>query len=194
MKKLKMIRVETDTGVSVISICNYDKYQDRSSARDTAPIQHRYSTDTNEKKGERKKKEEAIASLCDGPKRFDEFWAIYPHRGGAKKGRKASEAKYAAAVRRGVPEQDIIAGAERYGGDRGVVDGYAKNPETWLNGVGWQDEIETKTRMGMNGNGSTVRGSKGADRAAAFLRGARGASGLDRGADIDPAIPLLAGR
>lgn len=74
--------------------------------------------------------------------RFEEFWAVYPHRGGSKKGKAPTRAKYLAAVKRGVPEQTIIDGAARYGIDRQVVQGFAKNPETWINQVGWDDEIE----------------------------------------------------
>ena len=135
---------------------------------------------------------EAKASLRETPSRFDEFWAVYPHRGGAKKGRKASQAKYDAAVKRGVLEQDIIAGAERYGGDRGVIDGYAKDPATWLNGAGWQDEIETKGPMVQTQGGRNDGNSKGEQRMRAFLDGARGSPGMDRGQDIDPSRPLLA--
>ena len=135
---------------------------------------------------------EAKASLRETQSRFDEFWDTYPHRGGAKKGRKASQAKYEAAIKRGVPEQDIIAGAERYGGDRGVIDGYAKDPATWLNGAGWQDDIETKGPIVQTQGGRNDGNSKGEQRMRAFLEGARGSSGMDRGPDIDPSRPLLA--
>tara|TARA_R110002051_G_scaffold325869_1_gene432649 strand:+ start:4804 stop:5625 length:822 start_codon:yes stop_codon:yes gene_type:complete len=54
LEKLKMIRVETDTGVSVVTICKYDEYQSGNKAADTGPIQDRYRTDTNEKKDERR--------------------------------------------------------------------------------------------------------------------------------------------
>jgi uncharacterized protein YdaU (DUF1376 family) len=76
------------------------------------------------------------------PERFQEFWDAYPHRNGAKKGRGKCEAKYARHVASGIPEHEIIDGARRYAGDRQVIDGYAKNPETWLNNEGWKDEIE----------------------------------------------------
>jgi uncharacterized protein YdaU (DUF1376 family) len=84
---------------------------------------------------------EAKASLVR-PARFGDFWNAYPHRGGAKRNRKGAEAKYAAAVRRGIAEQDIIEGARRAHGDRRVIDGYARDPTTWLTQEGWRDEIE----------------------------------------------------
>jgi len=74
--------------------------------------------------------------------RFPEFWDAYPHRGGAKKARADCEKRYARAVASGISEQSIISAAIRYASDRQVLDGYAKNPSTWLNQKGWEDEIE----------------------------------------------------
>lgn len=50
LEKMEMIRVQADTGVSVITVCNYDEYQPGGQASDTAAIQSRYTSDTNEKK------------------------------------------------------------------------------------------------------------------------------------------------
>ena len=88
-------------------------------------------------------KREAKASLgASPPNRFQEFWDAYPHRGGAKRKRKDSEARYARHVRAGVSEQEIIDGALRAHGDRTVQSGYARDPVAWLNQRGWEDEIE----------------------------------------------------
>lgn len=73
--------------------------------------------------------------------RFDEFWRAYPHRGGRKKGRAVSEKRFAAAVKRGVAEETIIAGARSAKDDPDVVRGYARDPATWLSQEGWRDEI-----------------------------------------------------
>lgn len=80
--------------------------------------------------------------------RFDEFWAVYPHRGGVKRNRKGAAQKFALAVKRGVPEQTLIDGAKRYATDRRVVDGYARDPTTWLNQEGWTDEVEPSPAAG----------------------------------------------
>jgi hypothetical protein len=63
MKNAAMIRVETDTGVSVITLCNYDEYQHSAQGSDTGPIQDRYRTDTNYKKDVIREEGEAKASL-----------------------------------------------------------------------------------------------------------------------------------
>ena len=59
--------------------------------------------------------------------------------------------KYNIAVKRGCSEQDLIDGAVRYSGDRRVNDGYARDPVTWLNQEGWNDEIEPlKAQAGLS--------------------------------------------
>jgi uncharacterized protein YdaU (DUF1376 family) len=92
-------------------------------------------TDTDTERGEAK----ASLVRVGG---FAEFWDAYPHRG-ARRNRKGAEAKYAAAVRRGVPEQTIIEAARRAHDDRRVRDGYARDPTTWLSQEGWADEVDT---------------------------------------------------
>lgn len=52
IEKLDLIRRKTDTGVSVISICKYNDYQNGAQAADTGPTQDRHTSDTNPNKGE----------------------------------------------------------------------------------------------------------------------------------------------
>ena len=52
LERLGMIERKTGTGVSVITICNYDKYQSQAQASGTGPAQVRHTSGTNEKKGE----------------------------------------------------------------------------------------------------------------------------------------------
>jgi len=84
--------------------------------------------------------------------RFDEFWTVYPHRGGVKRNKKGARQKYEAAVKRGIPEQTIINGAQRAQNDRRVIDGFARDPTTWLNQEGWDDEIDL-SRSEQNSDG-----------------------------------------
>lgn len=87
-------------------------------------------------------------SISTRAMRFDEFWSVYPHRGGVKRNRKGASQKYALAVRHGVPEQTLIDGAKAYATDRRVIDGYARDPTTWLNQEGWTDGIEAASPSG----------------------------------------------
>ena len=75
--------------------------------------------------------------------RFQEFWDnAYPHRGGAKRGRKKSRQKWDAAIKRGVDQGLIIDRAKAFCADKKVMDGFAPDPATWLNGDGWEDEVQ----------------------------------------------------
>jgi uncharacterized protein YdaU (DUF1376 family) len=100
-----------------------------------------------------------IAPECvQEPDRFQEFWDQYPHRGGAKKGKASAQKAWAKAVRARASPAQIIAGALRYAGDRQVMAGYAKDPASWLNQKGWEDEVEpdhgTSRQSGSGPSGS----------------------------------------
>lgn len=157
LKRLKnrdMIGTDCGTGVNVITIRKYNEYQGGEPDSGTAEKEKRDSDGTaagqTRSKLEVKEEEKSTSYSCATPAapqpvRFDEFWDAYPHRGGVKRGKKPSQAKYAAAVRAGVPEQTIIDGANRARGDPNVQRGYARDPATWLNQAGWEDEIAEPT-------------------------------------------------
>jgi len=102
------------------------------------PVQQPFNhtdTDTNINK--------SIALSREKPRaeRFEEFWESYPHRGGQKRGKKPARDKYARLVGDGLSEQTLIDGAKRSAGDKQVIDGYARDPATWLHQEGWTDEV-----------------------------------------------------
>lgn len=147
LKKRDMIGTESGTGINVITVCNYNEYQTAADDSGTPKKQKRDSSGTAagqtripEVIPEARKREEANASHAIS--RFWAFWEAYPHRDG-KRGRKLAEAKFAAAVKRGVDPETIIAGAVRARADPRVIAGYARDPTTWLNQAGWEDEPDT---------------------------------------------------
>lgn len=92
--------------------------------------------------------EEKIIALSRSkpkPERFDEFWAVYPHRGGVKRGRKPALEKFTRLVASGTSEQTLIDGAARSATDRQVIDGYARDPATWLHQEGWTDDVSAQS-------------------------------------------------
>ena len=173
LEKLKLIRRESGTGVSVITICKYNEYQlsPQSSGTEAAQKRHRSGTNLNKDEIREEGKERdtnvslaLIAPDCD-PDLFSEFWDQYPHRNGAKKGKEAARKKWAAAIKARASPQQIIAGALRYANDRQVIQGYAKDPATWLNQKGWEDDVETDS--GPNGSGRGRSGNAMVDAFAA---------------------------
>ena len=115
------------------------------------------------------------------PDRFSEFWDQYPHRNGAKKGKAAAQKSWAKSLRNGATPDQIIGGAMRYAGDRQVIEGYAKDPATWLNQKGWEDEIEQPSNA-TGSRSSHGRGMAGSSTAAEIAdRGARWAASRAQG-------------
>lgn len=83
--------------------------------------------------------------------RFAEFWAAYPK----KVGRKACEKKWKA--RKLDQKADVILAdiAERLAKDHRWLDGYIPNPETYLNGDRWEDDILLESQRPGHKNGSS---------------------------------------
>lgn len=67
---------------------------------------------------------------------FDKFWSVYPRKGG--KG--AARRQWAAALRRGMDAEAIIAAAERYRDDPKRDPRFTKYPQGWLNDERYNDE------------------------------------------------------
>lgn len=151
LENRRMIKRETDAGITVVTICKYDEYQlmpKDSDAPSTHPsTHHRRTSDANENKGEIKGKlreEDLFGSdephrsrdeISSQQDRFDEFWRVYPKKSGKPKAIKA----WANAIKRHDPEK-IIAAAKVYAK---VVEGadpkYTKYPQGWLNDERFND-------------------------------------------------------
>jgi hypothetical protein len=103
---------------------------------------------------------------------FDQFWNLYPKKVGKPSARKA----YERALRRDEPET-ISAGATAYAtARRGEPVRYTKNPATWLNDDGWNDEtIADKTpssspqNSGEQSNFASARNTQMRARVRSFL-------------------------
>ena len=101
-----------------------------------------------EKRREEKKEQK---SLVRQAARFAEFWAAYP----VKKGRAEAEAKWKARGLDGIADRIIADVQARKVSDRQWLDGYAPHGSTYVNGRGWEDEIEARK---VNGSAGTTSG------------------------------------
>ena len=70
LQKLEMISLKTDAGVTVLTVCNYDKFQPGGASTDAGPTQDRRRTDANEKTDgiQREKGEEELATQGAAPR------------------------------------------------------------------------------------------------------------------------------
>jgi len=136
------------TGSSLVTICNYDEYQDFEKYR--AQVGAQVGAHQGHTKGTQKKPEGIPEGIPEGKtpvrtgdnsQNFCDFWEAYPHRNGNKKNRKDAEAAFLKAIRSGVTAQQIAFGVNSMKAADDVKRGYARDPTTWLNQHGWKDEI-----------------------------------------------------
>jgi predicted phage replisome organizer len=72
---------------------------------------------------------------------FNDFWSAYPKKTGKKK----VAAIYARIIKNNeVTHKELMNGVDSYKRSDTVKKGFIKNPETWLNGGCWADEIESQ--------------------------------------------------
>ena len=98
-------------------------------------------TEREEKRREEKKEQKAIVRQAA---RFAEFYAEYP----VKKGKAQAEAKWKARGLDAIADRIIADVKDRKARDRQWLDGYAPHASTYVNGRGWEDEIETRQTNG----------------------------------------------
>lgn len=146
LKREGMIETAYETGLNVISICNYNTYQRVSlpteTATETASRQHRDKLEYKEAK-EAKKESSLRSESPDGllaGKIFDEqFWPSYPPRTNNPK-KPAREKFIKLVVNDKIDPQVILTGLGAYSASRkGEDQTYTKHANVWLNQHCWQD-------------------------------------------------------
>jgi len=175
LKKLEMIRVETDTGLTLLTVCNYDKFQSPAKASDTAAIQDRYTSDTNEKKGVIRE-EDSEGKPSDASVDFaKQLW----DRGVAFLGRHGTPDKQARTLigkwRKAYQDTDIFE-AFAACSKEGVID-----PVPWIT-----------AKLSGKGKENGKPDSRGERFLRSFVAGASVAPRVDTGPDCDTSRPLLA--
>lgn len=84
--------------------------------------------------------------------RFSEFWAEYP----VKKGKAAAEAKWKARNLDALADRILADVRARKIRDRQWLDGYAPHASTYVNGRGWEDEIEAPKPNGRSASAGDI--------------------------------------
>jgi hypothetical protein len=157
LKADTMIVTEPTRDATLITICNYEKYQ---SSRNASETQTETPSETEVKRSRNKEEEnkqsnnqqikkETPLRVDDWPADFgDAFWRAYP-----RKAEKLAAMKKLANLRKSgiVTFTDLIAGVGRYAASVSNTEPkYIKQPTTWLNAGCWADEI---SEGGFNGHG-----------------------------------------
>jgi hypothetical protein len=89
-------------------------------------------------------------------KQFDNFWRVYPSRGGQANPKKPAREKFEAAVKRGIEPELLVRAAENYAEAMrrsGTAGRFIKTAEVWLNKASWEqyatDPEPEQLRAGM---------------------------------------------
>lgn len=134
-----MIDTKLTHGKSMISLCNFDKYQNPNNAANTLPTQQQHTANTQKKQGN-KETREYTSSGDDG---FENFWSNVPRKIGKGAARKA----YATAIKKTTPDK-LLDGMKRHSAAmKGKDPQFIPHPSTWLSGERWLDEVVTDTRQ-----------------------------------------------
>lgn len=138
LKSTKEVTSKSYNKYSIITVTNWDKYQQIDQQPTSGLTSNRPATDqqpttsNNEKNINNGKK---LINIGD----FEEFWNIY----GFKVGRDKAITSYNKIIKSGVSHDEITRGVIKYQQHcqaTGVSGKYVKQPTTWLNGGHWKDE------------------------------------------------------
>ena len=147
LESQSMITLETDQGVTKLTVCNYDLFQgerpddDHQLTSKRPASDQQVTTNKNGKNGKNGKKEKKVDAPAGAlfADRFEEFWNAFAD----KRGRPAAEEAWKEAIKRASPDE-IIDGAKRYRSWMNAQGKGAPNlkmAEGWLNDSRWQDEL-----------------------------------------------------
>lgn len=135
----KMISTQAGTRATIVSICNYNKYQATGTQAGTPDGTH---IGTNKKEG-KESNEVKKETIDERILFFDDFWDVFPRqRRGSKQNAKKAYIK--AIKEKRATEQQILQGAKNYGQSDEVARGYAKGTAAWLNDNRWANDYSKK--------------------------------------------------
>lgn len=162
LKKLEIVTIKSTNKYSVISLVNWDRYQQHEPAGQPAsppagqPAPNQHLTTEQELKNintptlSSLRSERASPTAKTFPQEFLDFWAAYPKKTGKDAAYRAWQTKKR---ERRLPAIDDLLEAVRKAkaSDQWQEDGgkYIPNPATWLNQGRWEDEaVEDSTPRG----------------------------------------------
>jgi len=124
---------------TVITICNYDKYQENENSANTPvneqPTSSQRAANTNKKELKNKRTKEINISRTG----FEIFWKAYPRH----EGKKAAQKAYDKTTASDETIMNGLATAKRKWDDPKFI----PHAATWLNGERWQDEPAVDTKQ-----------------------------------------------
>lgn len=157
--KLKTIKTQTTTKATIITICNYDKFQlplkTNEDQNDEQTTNKRRTNDANNnKENKNNENNEIIKDNVIGE--FEEFWNAYGKIGNKQQALKS----FKKIKKEGISYETIIGGLAKYQEycrAIGQEQRYIKHASTWLNNKGWEDEYAIYEQSTSKGKSESQR-------------------------------------
>lgn len=143
LKSTKEITIKSTSQYSVITICNYDKYQTSKYEINQQVNQLSNKPSTSDQPAINHKQEyKEVKNIKNNiyTHDFERFWKAYPNRHGRKVGKFATFKYYQKKLLNG-DKESVIAAASNYANSKTAKDGYAKDPIRFLKDDFWRDWI-----------------------------------------------------
>jgi len=132
LAKMQNIAIISNSHYSIISICNYEYYQNSKLDEATAnPTTNQQPTNTDKNVENIKKK--------TYPPEFSIFWDAYPSRNGHKVGKMTTYGLWCR-----VPQAEmasLIEAVKAYSASKTVMEGFIRDPERFLKNLFWHDWV-----------------------------------------------------
>lgn len=140
LEKHDMIRTQVGTRGTIVTICNYSKYQDSKTQVGTLD-RSEVGTDTGTNKKEDNKYNEYNKDNKVYISEFETLWQSYPTTR-PKGSKKEALKKYTNIRKKGTNHEEIKNGIERYAKYCQATTCYNQHFTTWINQDGWKEQWE----------------------------------------------------
>jgi hypothetical protein len=135
LEKTEKSTQDTTQGVTILTICNYDRYQGEQPSPQPKEQPASNPPLTQQQPSDNPKKKQRNKETTYTPE-FERWWALYPKKEG-----KGGAARAFDRALKLVDIEVLCAKAQRYDAQQRARNyEFTKNPETWLNKRCWEDE------------------------------------------------------
>lgn len=137
----RCIRLESDSKWTLVTILNWDSYQNSESEKEQQANNKRTTSEHTLRKKECNNKEKDFKNNVHVESKFERIWKQYPNR----LGKKQAEKHFNASVKTDKDFERIEFALSNYVKSEKVIKGFIQNGSTWFNN--WEDWVDYKPQF-----------------------------------------------